>query len=316
MPPQVLVVCKRDRELVSLDPASLVVRWRSGLSDIGHEVVPSEDGERAYVPLYGTGGVSRPGRSGNGIDVVDLEHGVRVDLVPLPRGSRPHFAAWGCDGRLFVTAEGIRSVLSVDVAAWERTPGDLRHVSVPPHQVLRTAHPQSHMLAVAPDGRHVYTADVHPGTVTELEVTSGTRRSLYLAERINRISLSADGRTAYVADQDEPRLAVVDVLSLSLDRWITLPGIAFGTAASGAGRLIVAMRQAGQLAILDTEAGRVLRSVGVPDGPQRVVMSGEGRTVYTTCSPADLVVAVDIDRMQVVAEGEPGGDPDGLAVVG
>ena len=306
MQSRVLVVCKQDETLVSLDPHSLTVTWRADLSDTGHEVVASRDGVLGLVPLYGPGGVGGPGRSGDGIDVIALETGVRVGTIALPPGSRPHFADWGRDSSLFVTAEGIDSALSVDVAAWERAHHIPGHPAVAPHRVMETTHPQSHMLVVAPDGRHVYTADVHPGKVTEIDVASGRRRCLALADRINRISLTADGRTAYVADQDDPRMAVVNVRTMTLARWIALPAIGFGTATAGAGRLVIALRQASRLALLDTGSGRVLGSCSVPDGPQRVVISDDGRTVYATCSPENVVVAVDIETMQVVAEGSPG----------
>jgi DNA-binding beta-propeller fold protein YncE len=172
------------------------------------------------------------------------------------------------------------------------------------------------MLAVAPDGRHVYTADVQPGTITELELSTGRRRSLPLAERINRISLSDDGATAYIADQVRPRLAVVDVDTMTLNRWLILPAIGFGTATMGPRGLIVALRRAGQLVHLDTESGHLMRSVRVPGGPQQVVVDSARRRADTTCSPADVVVAVDIDSMRVVAEVSPGMDPDGLDVSG
>lgn len=312
MPSQVLVVCKADAQLVSLDARSLEVRWRADLSDVGHEVTASPAGTFAYVPLYGTGGPGRPGRSGDGVDVIDLRRGARVGTIPLPEGSRPHFAGWGRDRRLYVSAEGIGSVLSVDVTDYEGR-GD--EPPCPALRQLRTGHLQTHMLAVSPNGGLVYTADVSPGTITELDVRTGGRRSLRLAERVNRISLSADGSTAYVADQDEPRLAVVHLRSMTLARWIDLPHVAFGTAAMRDGRVAIALRHAGRVALLDPHAGRVHASLPVPRGPQRVVLDATGRTAYVTCSPAGVVVAIDLVQMRIVVETSTGGDPDGACFV-
>ena len=311
MEPQVLVVCKADRQLVSLDPGSLEVRWRAALSDVGHEVVASVDGRLAYVPLYGTGGVGLPGRSGDGLDVVDLQLGARVDTIPLPPNCRPHFADWAGEGTLLVTAEGIHSVLSVYLTTYTAKRGGR---SRPDIRELPTGHPQSHMLAIPRDGSRVYTADVNPGRVTEITLASSERRILELAAQVNRISLSTSGKAAYVGDQNEPRLAVVDTRSMTVDRWIPLPGIAFGTAALRDGRLLVALRQAAQVILLDAKTGTVHGAVSVPQGPQRVALADDEQTAYVTCSPGDAVVAIDLAELRMSSTCTPGRDPDGIAI--
>lgn len=311
MEPQVLVVCKADRQLVSLHLGSLEVRWRAALSDVGHEVVASADGRLAYVPLYGTGGVGRPGRSGDGLDVVDLHLGARVDTIPLLNNCRPHSAGWA-GGALVVTAEGIHSVLFVDLTTYPATRGG---PSRPDIRELPTGHPQSHMLAIPQDGSRVYTADVSPGRVTEISLASSERRILEVGATVNRISLSSSGTAAYVADQNEPRIAVVDTRSMTVDKWMPLPDIAFGTAAMGDGRLLVTLRHAAQVILLDTAAGAVHAAVDVPPGPQRVVLNEDEQTAYVTCSPGNAVVAIDLTEFRIFSTCTPGRDPDGIAIL-
>lgn len=81
-----VVVCKGDQTLILLEQRSLSAVRRIRLTAIGHEVIVDADRLRAFVPLFGTGGVGRAGESGDGIDVVDLLAGAVVETIPLPSG--------------------------------------------------------------------------------------------------------------------------------------------------------------------------------------------------------------------------------------
>lgn len=302
--PRLLVVCKGDATLATLEGRSLTVVQRTSLTDVGHEVVAAPDGRRAFVPLYGTGGVGRPGRPGDGIDVVDLAGGVVERTIPLPRGTRPHDAAWGPGGLLLVTAEGLSSVLAVDC-------GTGRVVGAYP-----TRHPQAHMLALTRDGEHACTANVRPGSLTKVSLSGHLPpHTLDLSTHVNRVSVSPLDPVAYVADQARPRLAVVDLVAMTVTAWLGLPDVAFGTAPTPDGRhLVLALRRAGRLALLDLGTGSVVGDVRVPVGPQGVVLDEPGHTAFTACSPADVVVAVDLRSMSVVAEVRPGPAADGVSL--
>lgn len=302
-PDVIAVVCKDDAWLALLTRDTLAVRHRVPLTALGHEVTIDQRGARAYVPLYGTGRVGQSGVSGDGIDVIDLRAGRVVGTLPLPTGARPHDAAWGRGRTLHVTAEGLSSVLSVDSLSGRLT------------ATHSTDHQQSHMLVTSPDRCVVYTANVHPGSLTALDLDSGRSRTVALAQTVNRVSLSPSGDRAYVADQDRPRLAVVDVIAMRLDVWLPLPGIAFGTAPSKDGRhVFVTLRHDSGLAVVDMPTGHVVLSPRLPRGPQRLVLDAQERMAYTACSPADAVVAVELASMTIASIGEVGPNPDGIAL--
>lgn len=171
------------------------------------------------------------------------------------------------------------------------------------------------MLAVTADGRRAYTANTHPGSLTEIDFSAGTTRMVILAPTVNRVSLSPDDRFAYVADQDLPRIAVVDLAQMRLQYWVRLPGIAFGTAAMRDGRhLVLTLRNEARLGVLDLASRETHVSTPLPPGPQRVVLNHDETTAFTTCSPEDAVVALDLPSMSVVAIANPGRDPDGLSL--
>ena len=56
-----------------------------------------------------------------------------------------------------------------------------------------------------------------------------------------RIALSADDSMVFTADQDEPRIAVIDTATNKLKAWVSLPGIAYGTKATSDGRWLIVL---------------------------------------------------------------------------
>src|SRR5215831_9606524 len=195
-----LVANKGDHTLGLIDPNAdrqMATVPESGVT--GHEVVASPDGKLAFVPIYGNSGVGMPGTDGRTLDVIDLGGRRIVRTIDFGRGVRPHCAVFGPkDGMLYVTTELDKSVTVID-------PHTLKIVGAIP-----TGQPESHMLAISPDGRYGYTANVGPGTVSVLDIPSRkTITVITVAEHVQRISVSPDGRWAFTSDTQNPRLAVI-----------------------------------------------------------------------------------------------------------
>src|SRR6266851_9946401 len=152
----VLLVANKGARTVSvIDPSSgreLAVVAEGG--ETGHELVASPDGRTAYVPIYGNSGVGKPGTDGRNIVVIDIAARKIVGNVDFGRGVRPHCAVLGPkDGLLYVTTELDQSISIID-------PRTLKIIGTIP-----TGQPESHMLAITPDGTRGYTANVGSGTV-------------------------------------------------------------------------------------------------------------------------------------------------------
>jgi DNA-binding beta-propeller fold protein YncE len=323
-----LVVEKADRSLgvVDLDSGRRIGGVRaSGFTP--HEVVATADGKRAFLPVYGDANVGQPGTDGSTVDVVDLreldDRKVKDDkgqhvTIDLGEPARPHDVALGVEGRIYVTTENLRTVSILD-------PETLEVV-----QSVPTGHDQSHMVALSSDGRYAYTANVEPGSVSVLDLASGTlARIVEFGTRINRISIAPDDGTVYVADQESPRLGILSTADWSI-RWVALPAVGFGTAPTPDGtRLLVGFRPTSQVGILDLATGELTHLLDVPPTPQRIVIppprtseEDRGRTssderpedfAYVTCDESDLVVEIDLLAGEVRREIGVGGSPDGLA---
>src|SRR4029079_12827845 len=114
---------------------------------------------------------------------------------------------------------------------------------------------ESHMLAITKDGTRGYTANVGPGTVCVLDlVARKTVTVIPISGMTQRIALSADDSMAFTADQKQPRLAVINTKTNAVDRWIALPALGYGTAATPDGKwLVVALPPAAKVADVDLQ---------------------------------------------------------------
>jgi DNA-binding beta-propeller fold protein YncE len=300
----VLVANKSEHTLGIIDTATnqqVAKVAESGTT--GHEVVASPDGKLAFVPIYGNSGVGKPGTDGRTIDVIDLVQHRLIHTIDFGHGVRPHCAVFGPkDGLLYVTTELDKSISVID-------PHTLKILGAIP-----TGQAESHMLAISPDGRYGYTANVGPGTVSVLDIAA--RRTLAVipvANHVQRISISPDGRWVFTSDTEKPRLAVIDSKANKVDRWTELPGEGYGSASTPDSKwLLVAIPNVNGVAVVDLASLRVVKTVTVPASPQEVLLASGGKIAYVSCDRSAQVAAIQTGSWSVrlIAAGR---GADGLA---
>ena len=306
MPRTLLVVVnKGDHTLSILDPATgrrIAVVEESGVT--GHEVAVSPDGRTAYVPIYGDAGVGRAGSDGRTLDVIDIASGKRTGTIDFGRPDRPHHPRFGPDGRLYVTTEITNSISVVD----PRTQAVVQRIP--------TGQKESHMLALMRDGRRAYTSNVHAGTVSAVDLTGQTAPVfIRVCPIAQRIALSVDDTMVFTADQEQPRLAVIDTRTNTVARWVPLPGIAFGTAPTPDCRsLVVTFPGRNEVGLLDLATMRVTRTLAVPPTPQAAVVSADGARAFASCDVSGQVAVVDLRAWKRERLIESGPMADGLAL--
>jgi YVTN family beta-propeller protein len=281
-----LVANKAGNTLGLIDPDSekqIATAAESGIT--AHEVAASPDGKLAFVPIYGDSGVGKPGTDGSAIDVVDLETRRTIQTIKFDRGVRPHCAVIGPkDGMLYVTTELKQSVTVID-------PRSLKIVGEIP-----TGQPESHMLAISPDGARGYTANVGPGSVSVLDIAKRkTLNIIKVADHVQRISVSADGKWVFTSDTEKPRLAVISTASNKVDHWIDLPGMGYGSAATPNGEmLLIAIPDKNSVAVIDLKTLKVSKVVEVAANPQEVLIRPDGKMAYVSCINTGQIAAVNI----------------------
>ncbi len=270
----------------------------------GHEVVASPDGRTAFVPIYGNSGVGKPGTDGANIVVIDIASRKVTGNIDFGHGVRPHCAVIGPkDGLLYVTTELEQSISIID-------PKSLKVIGAVP-----TGQPESHMLAIAPDGRRGYTANVGPGTISVLDMEKRkTIAVVPVSPHIQRISVSADGGEVFTSDQMKPELAVLDTATNKVKTWIRLPGTGYGSAPTPDGRwLVIAVPGANKVAVIDLREMKVAHTVDVPATPQEVLVRPDGRVAYVSCDASHKIAAIRIADWTVEKLIDAGDGADGLA---
>lgn len=307
-PGSLLVANKGDQTLGIIDPragAQVASVAEGGIT--GHEVVASADGRTAYVPIYGNSGVGKPGTDGKNIAVIDLASRKVVGNLDFEHGVRPHCAVFGPkDGLLYVTTELDEAIAVID-------PKTLKIVGSIP-----TSQPESHMLAISPDGRRGYTANVGPGTVSVLDMKARkTIAVIPVSKEVQRIAVSTDGKLVFTSDQTKPQLAVIDASTNQVKSWIPLPGFGYGAAPTPDGRwLVIAVPSANKVAVIDLKTLKVAHVVDVPAAPQETLIRPDGEIAYVSCDASKKVAAIKTSDWTVEKLIDAGPVADGLAWAG
>lgn len=302
-----LVVNQGDTDVSIIDPVSgkelaKVAEHTSGVH--GHEIAVSADGRTAFVPIYGSTGVGKPGMDGHEMLLIDIPSRKIVGDIDFGHGVRPHLPVLDpATGMLYVTTELDQTVTIVD-------PRTRKIVGTIP-----TGQEQSHMLAVSHDGKRGYTANVGPGTVSVLDMAGRkTLAVIPVSKDVQRISISNDDKLVFTADQTKPELVVIDTGKNQVKTRVALPGTGYGTAATPDGRwLLVAVPSTNEVAVVDLSSMKVARTISVPSSPQEVLIPPAGKIAYVSCAQSGEVAAIDLAQWKVEKLITAGTFADGLA---
>lgn len=311
-----LVVANKSADTVSLiDLASgrEVATLPTGKAP--HEVAISADGRRAAITNYGSR--EAPGSS---LTLLDLA-GRRVEkTIDLGEHRRPHGVVWSADGRgLWVTAEGSKALLEVDVAE-----GKVR-------RALPTAMEVSHMVAVTAAGDRAFVANIRSGNVTALDLASGqVLAQIATGDGAEGIGVDPGGEELWVSNRAVDTLTVLGARDLARRAELPAPGFPIRLAftpdaarvlvsAAKSGRLLVfdrrERRAVGEVAFAEKAAGgegRLMTGFGDSPVPIGVVVDATGRFAYVAMSNADRIAEIDLARLAVVRTLTAGREPDGM----
>jgi DNA-binding beta-propeller fold protein YncE len=288
-----LVVNQGDATVSVVDPVSqqtvAVIAEKTGEVH-GHEITVSDDGKTAYLPIYGSSGVGKPGIDGHEMFFIDLPSRTISGKLDFGHSVRPHLPVLDpVSGMLFVTTELDKSVTIVD-------PKTRKIVGSVP-----TGQEQSHMLVLSHDGRYGYTANVGPGTVSVLDLKARTTLAVIpVASAVQRIAISNDDKFVFTSNYTKPELVVIDTATRKVKQTIELPNLGYGAAPTKDGKwLLIAVPQAKQVAVVDLSLMKVTRTIDVPALPQEVLIRPDGKVAYVSCNQSGQVAAIDLQTWTV-----------------
>jgi len=127
---------------------------------------------------------------------------------------------------------------------------------------------------ISPDGKEIWAANSHDGTVSVIEVASKKMIQTIDAhvEFSNRLKFTADGR-----------------------------------------KVLISSLRSGDLAIFDASARREIKRIKVGHGAAGILIQPDDARAYVSCSPDDNVAVIDLKTLSISNRVQPGHEPDGLA---
>jgi YVTN family beta-propeller protein len=309
--------------LIDLDFAKIVATVATGKGP--HEAAVSPDGRLAVVSNYGDR--ERPGST---LTVIDVGAATVERTIDLGGHRRPHGIAWLADGkRVVVTVEESRAVIIVEVGS-----GRIDR-SIPTGQEI------SHMLAVTPDGRRAFVANIGSGSVSVLDLAAGAHLiDIPTGAGAEGIDITPDGSQVWVTNRAADTVTVIDASSLRIVR-------EFGLAKAGDpeskpfpirarctpdGRhVLVSNANAADVAVFDRGGLALERRIpmmlsaadldgrlfggqfGGSSVPIGILIPPGGKRAYIANANADQVSVLDLESWKLIGNLKTGREPDGMA---
>ena len=267
-----------------------------------HEAALLSDERTCAVSDYGDR--EKPGRT---ITLLDVEKGMKIGVIELQSGARPHGLAPLPDGRLLVTAEGLKELLVVDPKA--------RRVE----QEIPTFQDVSHMVVATPDGARAFVANIGSGSVTVVEGRKAIRQ-ISTGKGAEGIAITPDGRQVWVANREADTVSVIDARSLDVTGQVSVSAFPIRIKITPDGRrALVSCASSGEVAIFDTATRQPIARIAAPasagEKPEVVglLVAPDNRRAWVAVAGADYVAALDLEELRVVGRLVAGHGPDGMA---
>jgi YVTN family beta-propeller protein len=312
-----IVLNKSDDTASILDARTGVSKATVTVGHAPHEVSVLSDGRTAVVSNYGDR--EKPGHT---LTLIDLEKNSAAGTIELPEGARPHGSEGLLDGRLLVTAEGLKELLIVD-------PKNRRLEARIP-----TGRDVSHMVVATPDGKRAFVANIGSGSVTAVDIVAKkVLRDIPTGEGAEGIAITPDGRQVWVTNRGADTISVVDAETLAVTANIPAPKFPIRVKITPDGkRALVSCAQSGDVAVFDTATRALVKRIGIDREavagsadrlfstqfgkspvPVGLLIAPDGKRAWVASTNADVVSEIDLSTLTVVRRLTAGNEPDGLA---
>ena len=293
-----LVGNKGENTMSFIDLATGRELGRAATGNMPHEIAISPDGRQAAVVAYG----------GRSIDVFDVASREKLRTIDLSPNEGPHGVFWLEDGRILATTERSQSLTIVDTGNGDAV------------TAIATGQQGTHMVAVSPDRRRAYTANIAAGTVSVIDLEGGAKlRDLAVGGNPEGIALTPDGRTLWVGDLEGARVQAFDTASFERLGEVRTGDVPIRVVASPDGRWIVTSNLGcGCLTVIEAASRRAVREIAVSGirqaGQVTILFSADGRRLYVAETGRDQVAEVDFASGEVLRRLAAGAQGEGLAI--
>ncbi len=271
-----------------------------------HEVVLSTDGCHAYVPIYGSSGVGKPGTDEHAFHIFDIPNCRLLATIDTGLYKRPHSLVVGRSGIVYVTAEIAASVILIDPTKQEI----IGHIP--------TGSFTSHFIALNQDETRLYCSNVQSKTVSVIDVPG---RKIVATVETNgenqRMTLSPDGRWFVTSLGPAQQIAFFRTADHALEFSVPVDGRPFVAKFSRDGRFLYnaghkdGTVHAWKIDVSRREIAATASDLGRDVGSLEV--NPFDGTVYISDQPTNQITILDSDRWLPVRTVATAPAPDAMA---
>jgi YVTN family beta-propeller protein len=296
-PAVLLISNKSDDTLSFVDVRTLkeVAKTKTGRGP--HEVVVTPDGRKAFVSNY-----EGPGDTLSEVDVAARKE---VRRIPLGEHRAPHGIAVNRDGtKLYATCERSQTVIEMDVA----TTRILR--------AFKTNQKGTHMLALSPDGKKLYTGNMGSGSSTVIDLVKGdVRAQIKTGAHCEGVDVTPDGREVWTTNNADDTLSVIDAATDQVVATIPCKGFPIRVKFTSDGKRAGSCARSNQLAVFDVTTRKEIKRVGTGGFPVGVLIEPDGARAFVAYTADSTVAVYDLQTLTVTGKIAAGKQADGMALV-
>lgn len=263
-----------------------------------HEAAVSPDGRWGVVSDYGLE------LDGNKLFVIDMAAKRVARVIDLGEYRGAHDLAFlpGSSNRVVVTAQVSRHVVEVDIESGVVA-------------AIETKAPESHTLALARDGRTLFTANDASGNLSRLDLARRAFVRHYpVGPRPEGLAITPDGREVWAGSRDgDGWVRVLDVATGKRLGEMSGFGNADRIAISRDGRrAVIPDWGCDALHIADVPGRRVVGVITGLGDPHGVEIAPDNRVAFVTLGSENAVAVVDLETWRVLARHAVQDGADGL----
>ena len=300
---QTLIVGNKREHTVSfidLKTGLEVARTETGKAP--HEIAVSPDGKLAAVVSYRSSGYI-----GKSLHVFDVESGATIRDIDLGKHRAPHGLKWiAGTNRVIVTTEASQDVALVNIDTGEVVDS------------IKTAQSQSHMVALSPEAKTAYVANIGSNSFTVLDLVEMRKIiDIEAGSGTEAIAVSPDGSNIWVGNNRSRSVMVFNAESLKKLGTIKTDGVPIRVEISPNGKYAsVSEADLDQLSIYDAATYKKIATVDLKDAggitPVTQLYSPNGERLWVATTNAAKVFEIDTIKWTIARSFDAGAGSDGL----
>ena len=292
-----IAVDKKGCKILFLNPATYETETvLDGFQPTVHELLVIPETGLAYVPIFGDGIHGRNPNPGHVLCIIDLIKRKHIGDIDLSPYIAPHTVRLGADGLIYITCENSAVVAVIDPKT---------HKMI---DAIKSGSTNGHRLAIAPDGRRLYTDNEEDATVSVIDVPNRKLLGkIKTPQTLAGIAVSGDGRTVVAVSDENPVVFLVDTAAGSVVREVRLEGVPKAAQIarySPDDRLVVVSSlNSNMVSLIESSFGA---QTAIPVGSEPMDFAFRGDELFVACQGDGSIHVIDITKRRNKADFKAG----------